>query len=346
MAAGQLIVNADDFGLDNGRDLGILIGAVLGCITSVSVVVTTPPTIVRRTFYRILRFLNSRVSIGLHVDLTSARLFSAEGADGSGLIQIEAGKEFGDKRDFWMAAHSGRLSHNRIQDEIKCQVRRFIDLFGGPPTHIDGHNHIQVASPEIWKIFRAFGKDLKCRVRLPSDWSVPPRVACPLVQDSCLTCKRKPRDQQMCKIEETSLTEDLIAKMRTCRKADLLLYSRASKGLDCENSCLSFVGTTYGHLRTISHLKDVIRNVANSGKVTELMVHPGLNLAPARLGGFSNHERSRELLQIIIIITALRIKHLSIYIWTDLCARFTICHDSLRLKAATPEIVLISFKDV
>lgn len=63
----KLIINADDFGIDVDRDLGIAFGVLAGNITSVSVVVTNGVSWFRK---KLVHLIYTKASVGIHVNLT------------------------------------------------------------------------------------------------------------------------------------------------------------------------------------------------------------------------------------------------------------------------------------
>ena len=64
----KLIINADDFGIDIDRDIGIAYGVIKGYITSVSVITTNKIGIIRKILINIIR---KRASVGIHINLTT-----------------------------------------------------------------------------------------------------------------------------------------------------------------------------------------------------------------------------------------------------------------------------------
>ena len=63
----KIIINADEFGIDYDRDIGILYGVLKGYITSVSVIVTNKVSFFRKILICIIR---RKASVGLHINLT------------------------------------------------------------------------------------------------------------------------------------------------------------------------------------------------------------------------------------------------------------------------------------
>jgi predicted glycoside hydrolase/deacetylase ChbG (UPF0249 family) len=128
----RLIVNADDFGLTRGVSEGILTAHRHGIVTSTTALVTS-----RIEPDHVARARDSGLGIGLHVNLTLGRPLT------SGASLVDAGGRF--VRDARRAA--ARASTRDVDAEVAAQVERFMDLFEGPPTHLDTHHHVGMLSP-------------------------------------------------------------------------------------------------------------------------------------------------------------------------------------------------------
>jgi chitin disaccharide deacetylase len=102
-----LIVNADDFGASRGVNRGILEAHRRGILTSTSLLVKGPQSEEAVALGRDA----PELSIGLHVNLDEDR-----------------------------GPVAGRLS--RLQEELRAQFRRFEELTGRRPTHIDSHHNV------------------------------------------------------------------------------------------------------------------------------------------------------------------------------------------------------------
>lgn len=129
--AKYLIVNADDFNLTEGVTRGILDGHRHGIITSTTVMVNLPGL----TRTRDLAREASGLSLGLHVNLTLGAPVLPVGAvpslvDGAGHFV----------RDRCRVGESGAILE--IRAETAAQARRFEEVFGRRPTHLDTHYHM------------------------------------------------------------------------------------------------------------------------------------------------------------------------------------------------------------
>ena len=130
--SGLLIVNADDFGGNALANERIVECFAAGAITSTTAMVYMSHSEQAAELSR-----GSDLAIGLHLNLT----------------QPFDGPSVPDEVRRRQARVSARLSKHRhryvfdpaLFGEVhKCiddQLRRFVRLFGTPPTHLDGHNH-------------------------------------------------------------------------------------------------------------------------------------------------------------------------------------------------------------
>ena len=126
MSAGNhkyLVVNADDFGLSPGVNRGIVETHERGIVTSASLMVR-PAAAGEAAAYARGR---PALSLGLHVDLGE---WVYRGGAWSALYEVV------DVND--PAA---------VREEVSRQFDRFCDLFGGPPTHVDSHQHVHRSEP-------------------------------------------------------------------------------------------------------------------------------------------------------------------------------------------------------
>ena len=126
-----LIVNADDFGLSPGVNLGISKAHREGIVTSTSLLVNAP-------FSEHAAALSAempRLSIGLHADLSLA-----------------------------VAESDPRRAEAICREELERQIARFDSLTGRRPTHLDSHHnahrHRDLSGP-----FVQFGELQELRVR-------------------------------------------------------------------------------------------------------------------------------------------------------------------------------------
>jgi predicted glycoside hydrolase/deacetylase ChbG (UPF0249 family) len=159
-----LIVNADDFNLTEGVSRGIVHGYQHGILTSTTAMVNLPGLEQSATLTSDLPGL----SVGVHLNLTFGppvlppdRVRSL--VDGTGIFIRE--------RERLAAAGEPE----EIVEEARAQVRRFRQVLGRPPTHVDTHYHVhrhprvleavlEVAA-ELGVPVRALSGDMAARIR-------------------------------------------------------------------------------------------------------------------------------------------------------------------------------------
>ncbi len=128
-----LIVNADDFGLSDYINEGIIKAHRVGAVTSTTLMVKRE---FARDAVRLARE-NPSLCVGLHLDLDYLLGRDEKGTDRFGMERISrmlADKRFSDE----------------VEAEIDAQIRAFKDS-GLQLTHIDGHHHLH-AIPELFPL--------------------------------------------------------------------------------------------------------------------------------------------------------------------------------------------------
>lgn len=129
-----LIVNADDLGQSDGVNAGIMNAVEHGVVTSASLMVRWPAAGDAAAWAR----RRDYVSIGLHLDLGEWIV-----RDGS----WEPVYEVVDPDD-----------GPAVAGELERQLRRFEELMGRPPSHIDSHQHVHLRDPVRSSVLAAAGR--------------------------------------------------------------------------------------------------------------------------------------------------------------------------------------------
>lgn len=123
MSLRQVIVNADDFGRSLAINHGVMEAFQHGILTSASLMVRWPSAVQAARYAR----RRSCLSVGLHFD-------------------------FGE----WVYRNGSWIQRYRVVDEtsvravtreIARQLEAFERLMGGPPTHLDSHQHVHLREP-------------------------------------------------------------------------------------------------------------------------------------------------------------------------------------------------------
>ena len=116
-----VIVNADDYAMDEGVDMAILALAERGSVTAASAMVLSPSW---RDAGR--RLLDVKADRGLHLDLTSH--FALGGPKALPRLMGDA--------------FAGRLDRSAIRHTIGRQLDLFEAVTKTPPDFVDGHQHV------------------------------------------------------------------------------------------------------------------------------------------------------------------------------------------------------------
>ncbi len=124
MAEGRfLIVNADDLGLSEGVNAGIVEAHQRGIVTSASLMVRQPAAADVAALAR----RHPSLAIGLHIDI--------------GQWNYESGE--------WVVAYQHCSPEDAAAVEAECrrQLEAFRELLGRDPTHLDSHQHTHMTEP-------------------------------------------------------------------------------------------------------------------------------------------------------------------------------------------------------
>ncbi|HDR7793005.1 TPA: chitin disaccharide deacetylase [Bacillus luti] len=124
----KLIVNADDFGLTEGTNYGIIDGHINGLVNSTTMMMNMPGT------EHAVHLANEHktLGIGVHLVLTTGRPLlqdvpSLVGKDGSFHKQS--------------VVREGNIDPEEVEREWTAQIEKFLS-YGLTPTHLDSHHHV------------------------------------------------------------------------------------------------------------------------------------------------------------------------------------------------------------
>jgi predicted glycoside hydrolase/deacetylase ChbG (UPF0249 family) len=146
----KLIVNADDFGLSRGVNLGIIEAFKNGIVTSTTLMMNMPE------IEHALGLLkeNIKLGMGIHLVATTGRPIS-----NSVPSLIQQNGKFHGMREIEKYARP-----EDIRKEFTCQIEKFLSL-GIIPTHIDSHHHVHMAD-QVLDIVLEIAKKYDLPVRL------------------------------------------------------------------------------------------------------------------------------------------------------------------------------------
>jgi predicted glycoside hydrolase/deacetylase ChbG (UPF0249 family) len=219
-----LIVNADDFGHDReATDLTIACFAA-GQISSATAMVQMADS--RRAAELALE---RDLPTGLHLNFTEP-FSAAEVPAPARERQLLACRVFGDgglRLRAW--TYDPRIA-SRVEDAIRDQLEQFRALFGREPTHVDGHNHVQVC-PNVARAQALTGFKLRNAL-----WSWPSsRTAMGLARAlrRALTARRFPTTRYFLDIAELYRRDspaELAARLEVAREASVEVMAHPAFG--------------------------------------------------------------------------------------------------------------------
>lgn len=233
----QLIINADDFGLHEKINQGIIEAHLQGCVTSATIMPGGD------AFQNAVLLAQKcpKLSVGVHLTLVGVNPV----AHGNIKTLLNKNGTFHTNyREFICSYVQGKISKQDIEYELRCQMQKVVGN-GINISHIDSHQHLHVL-PGIADIIAKLADEFHVKkIRIPAESSFFFAVK-PLSIGRILA--------------RNVLTGCAIYAHRQYRK----------KGL---SSTQYFFGMLSGGKMTIENLKAVITNLPDG--VSEIMVHPG-----------------------------------------------------------------------
>jgi predicted glycoside hydrolase/deacetylase ChbG (UPF0249 family) len=257
----RLIVNADDLGADECRNIGIFEGIHCGVVTSVSILPNG--FALDNALQRIRCLQNRRISCGLHFNVSEGKplcegLKHLVGQDGSFL-----GKR---KARHLLAGAPSQEVEDELQRELSAQIMRLRDaeIF---IVHIDGHQHAH-CFPAVLKIV------VSAALAHEIPWI---RIA----------------DEQPTSCIASALSanelEEAVIFSRHAQSARIYAQEAGLRAPD------QFRGLYFKGRLPASNWVEFLENLPSG--ITELMVHPGRAESGVRspFSGFSTPDRENEL---------------------------------------------------
>jgi predicted glycoside hydrolase/deacetylase ChbG (UPF0249 family) len=232
----KLIVNADDFGISEAVNRGIVEAHVRGIVTSTSIMATAPK------FEHAVELARQRPSlaVGVHLVLTEQRPLTGAAAAAS-LVRPDGTFE-PHLKQLLKKRLRGLVAMSEVRSELDAQIRR-VRSAGIAINHLDGHQHVHVLpgiSRVVAELAAAHGISA---VRYPAE-----RVRGYMLR----SVKHAPRV-----MEQAALN-------MFCASSPLARLRRSDE----------FVGFYFGGRLDEANLETVISGLPTRGTV-ELMCHPG-----------------------------------------------------------------------
>lgn len=249
MASRELIVNADEFGLTEGVNHGIIEVHREGIATSTTMVAN------EHAFEHAVELARGEpnLAIGVHLNIThgspvlpEVRVFSLVDEDGL----------FHRRNRFLQRMVAGRINVVHIEDEFRAQIEKVVEA-GIQPSHLDSHESIYMY-PAIFRVLAGLAREFRLPVRLQDE---------PMSSASFAS-----REAYLRYVSSEAFPKNQVMKTISRRYRVLL----RDWGIPTSDSFLS----TFNCLRKDPDnleraLTRELENLAPG--VTELMVHPGFS---------------------------------------------------------------------
>jgi predicted glycoside hydrolase/deacetylase ChbG (UPF0249 family) len=249
VASRELIVNADEFGLTEGVNHGIVKVHRQGIVTSTTMVAN------EHAFEHAIELSKQvpELAIGVHLNVThgspvlpEVRVYSL--VDDEGL--------FHRRGRFLQRMVAGRIDLVQVEDEFRAQIEKVVEA-GLRPSHLDSHESIYMY-PAIFKVLAGLAREFSLPVRLQDE---------PMSRAAFAS-----REAYLRYVSSEALLKNEVMKMLSRRYRVLL----RDWGIPTTDSFLS----TFNCLRKDpdSLERALTRELeALPPGVTELMVHPGFS---------------------------------------------------------------------
>jgi predicted glycoside hydrolase/deacetylase ChbG (UPF0249 family) len=242
----QLIVNADDFGLTENVNRGILDAHREGIVTSTTLLANG--LAFEGAAAASKRF--PRLGIGVHLNLTEGMPV----ADPSHIRTLvdRAGRLHMTPARLWAGIATGQVSLSDIEFELRAQIRKVIRA-GIRPAHFDGHKHVHVLPPVSEVV-----------LRLALEFHIP-AVRCPMEQNAHASGPLRNR-----RLSKISTIKQYLVSRAVSGLAKSFRKKLEQMGL---LSATHFYGLSQTGFLDASAIRRILENLPPG--TSELMCHPG-----------------------------------------------------------------------
>lgn len=157
----RLIVNADDFGLHELINTGIVEGHAAGCVTSASIMAGGD------AFEHAIELARQHPKLGIGVHLTLVGASPVARGDIHTLLTRD-GVFYPGYGQFITRYISRRISKEHIEYEFRCQMQKVVGR-GITITHIDSHQHLH-ALPGMANVIAKIAREFNVsKIRIPAE---------------------------------------------------------------------------------------------------------------------------------------------------------------------------------
>jgi predicted glycoside hydrolase/deacetylase ChbG (UPF0249 family) len=151
-------MNADDFGISDGVNRGILEAHQDGILTSTTLIVNTNHADEAVSMWK---KHTSQLGLGLHINLSY----------GAPITDLETIPSLVEPDGNFPSSYEGVVTKSASFDpaelsiEINAQINRFIELTGQPPDHLDSHHHATYFHVNTYKTMLAIANQYQIPIR-------------------------------------------------------------------------------------------------------------------------------------------------------------------------------------
>jgi hopanoid biosynthesis associated protein HpnK len=264
----RLIVNADDFGLAESVNRGIMVAHRDGILTSASLLANGP------AFDQAIALSSQspQLSVGVHLNISQGTSISPAARIPS-LLNKRMELHLSPFR-LWLRILRREINLEDIHSEFRAQVLKILDA-GVTPTHLDGHLHVHIL-PQLSPIVIALAKEFCVRyVRCPTEHL---EATLPLIW--------KFRGASIAVLQRSAISYGVSSFAKRFRE------QMRMAGFGCADAFYGLAHTGFLDAKMLRALLDLVPN-----GTTELMCHPGYaGTELESLGGRLTHGRETEML--------------------------------------------------
>ena len=158
----KLIVHADDFGLTERVNEGIIRAHVEGILTSTSIMACG------KAFEHAVELIKAERTLDVGIHLTLAEEHPVLHPDDIPSLVVENGHFYPHAKHFFMRYIQNKIAIDEVRREFKAQFEKVLD-YGVRLTHIDSHQHIHIL-PKIFELTVEIAKKYRIKIiRTPNE---------------------------------------------------------------------------------------------------------------------------------------------------------------------------------